>query len=270
MIAQQNVKFPGTGNQPQILLSKQANALGALYPHNFPTTQAQHFNLGVQHAFGAGFVVQSGVVYRHMIHGTPGSFLGTSVEFNHFNSLAGPVIPRCTVAQSSDPTAACSNGPINFWWPGATSQYKALLVKVNKRFTRRFQLTASYALQDSQSIGHVTQNLNNFFATYGPALPHHNLNISGFVDLPWGFQVSLISAFQSHPPLVPTIDGVHNAGTDVTDSGYTPLLALLGKGHSGFISNSDLPNLVNQYNSTIKGTVTPAGKTAIPRLAGQT
>jgi len=264
LIAQQNAKFPGTGNQPQILLSKQANALGALYPHNFPTTQAQHFNLGVQHEFGKGFVVQSDFVYRHMIHGTPGGFFGASVDFNHFNSLAGPAIPGCTVAQSSDPAAACSNGPINFWWPGATSQYKALLVKVDKRLSRRFQLTASYALQSSQSILDVTQNLNNFFATYGPDLPHHNLNISGFVDLPWGFQVALISAFQSHPPVAPTIDGFNNAGTDVTSSGYTPLLALFGKGYSGFISNSDLLKLVAQYNATIAGTLTPAGKTTIP------
>jgi hypothetical protein len=270
LIAQQNAKFPGTGNQPQILLSKQANALGALYPHDFPTTQAQHFNVGVQHAFGGGFVVQSDFVYRHMIHGTPGGFFGASVDFNHFNSLAGPVIPACTAAQSSDPNAACSNGPINFWWPGATSQYKALLVKVDKRLSHRFQLTASYALQSSKSILDVTQNLNNFFASYGPDLPHHNLNISGFVDLPWGFQVSLVSAFQSHPPVAPTIDGFNNAGTDVTSSGYTPLLALFGKGYSGFISNSDLLKLRAQYNATIAGTLTPAGKTAIPGLAGQT
>src|SRR5262249_13121558 len=250
----------GTGTQPQILLSKQANALGALYPHDFPTTQAQHFNVGVQHAFGKGFVLQSDFVYRHMIHGTPGGFFGASVDFNHFNSLAGPAIPRCTAAQSSDPAAACSNGPINFWWPGATSQYKALLVKMDKRLSHRFQLTASYALQSSQSIGDVTQNLNNFFASYGPDLPHHNLNVSGFVDLPWGFQVALISAMQSHPPVAPTIDGINNAGTDMTSSGYTPFLALFGKGYSGFVSNSGLRNLVNQYNSTIAGTLTSAGQ----------
>jgi hypothetical protein len=140
---------------------------------------------------------------------------------------------------------------------------------MDKRLSHRFQLTASYALQSSQSILDVTQNLNNFFASYGPDLPHHNLNLSGFVDLPWGFQVALISAMQSHPPVAPTIDGFNNAGTDVTSSGYTPLLAVLGKGYSGFLSNSDLLRLRNQYNSTIAGTLTPAGKSAIPQLAGQ-
>ena len=34
-------QIPGDGTPPQILLSKQANALGALYPHDFPTTQGQ-------------------------------------------------------------------------------------------------------------------------------------------------------------------------------------------------------------------------------------
>jgi hypothetical protein len=269
LIAQQNAKFPGTGTAPQILLSKQANALGALYPRDFPTTQAQHFNLGVQHELGAGIVLQADFVYRHMLHGTPGSFFGASVDFNHFNAITGPVIPACTPAQSSDPAAQCSNGPINFWWAGATSKYKALLVKVDKRFSHRFQLTASYALQSSQSIGDVTQNLVNFFATYGPDLPHHNLNLSGFVDLPKGFQVSLLSAFLSHPPVAPYISGFNNAGTDFTSSGYSPLLALLGKGFSGFISKSDLLKMVSQYNATIAGTLTPAGQTSIPGLSGQ-
>ena len=268
--AQQDAKFPGTGDQPQILLSKQANALGALYPHDFPTTQAQHFNAGVQHELGKGVVIQGDFVYRHVIHGTPGGFFGASVDYNHFNTLAGPVIPRCTAAQSSDPAAQCSNGPINFWWPGATSRYTALLVKVDKRFSRRYQLTASYALQSSKSVLDVTQDPTNFRATYGPDAPHHNLNISGFVDLPWGFQVSLVSAFQSHSPVAPFIGGLSNVGNlDTSNGGYTPLLELLGKGYSGFISNSDLRNLVGQYNLTFATTLTPAGKTPIPGLTGQ-
>ena len=46
--AQQDAKYPGTGDPPQILLSKQANALGALYPHDFPTSRAKHLNVGIQ------------------------------------------------------------------------------------------------------------------------------------------------------------------------------------------------------------------------------
>ena len=259
--AQQDAKFPGTGTDPQILLSKQANALGAIYPRDFPTTQAQHFNIGVQRELPWNVMLQADYVYRHMIHGTPGGFFGASVDFNHFNAIGGPKIPVCTGAQANDPAAECSSGPINFWWPGATSKYQALLVKVDKRFSHRFQFTTSYAFQDSKSILDVTQNLNNFFATYGPDLARHNLNISGIIDLPWKVQVSVVSQFLSHPPVAPTIGGFDNTGTNSPSGAYTPLLTVLGHEYSGFLSNSDLQKLVGQYNSTVAGTKTPAGTT---------
>src|SRR5262249_18067081 len=53
-----------------------------------------------------------------------------------------------------------------------------------------------------------------------------------------------------------------------TSSGYTPLLLLMGRQASGFISKSDLVAFVNRYNSTIAGTLTPAGKIPGP-TAGQ-
>ena len=256
--AQQDAKFPGTGTDAQINLSKQANALGALYPHDFPTTQAQHVNIGVQHEFPGGLVAQGDFVYRHTIHGTPGGFFGASVDYNRFNAIGGPVIRKCaTTAEANDPHAECSAGPINFWWPGATSKYKALLLKLDKRFSHRYQLTASYALQSSQSILDVTQNLNNFFATYGPDLPHHSLSVSGIVEVPWGFQLSMISTYISRGPVNPIISGFDDTGTNaVSGGGYTPLP---GHGFSGFMSKSDLVRLVGQYNASMAGTLTPAG-----------
>ncbi len=64
--------------------------------------------------------------------------------------------------------------------------YKALLVRLDKRFSSRYQFTVSYALQSSQSVLDVTQNLNDYFATYGPDAPHHNLGIGAMVDLKAG------------------------------------------------------------------------------------
>jgi hypothetical protein len=268
--AQQEAKFPGNGDQPQILLSKQANALGAIYPREFPTTQAQHFNIGVQHEFGNSIVAQADFVYRHMIHGTPGGFFGASVDYNRFNAIGGPIIPACTsFAQANDPNAECSSGPINFWWPGATSVYRALLVKVDKRFSHRYQFTASYAFQNSKSILDITQNLNDYFATYGPDLPRHNLNISGIVDLPWKVQVSVLSAFISHPPVAPFIGGVDNTGTNISSGGYTPLLKLLGHQYSGFLSVNDLRALVQDYNIRFAGQLTPAAVAGVPGLTTQ-
>jgi hypothetical protein len=262
--AQQDAKYPGTGDQPQILLSKQANALGALYPHDFPTTRANHYNVGFQRELTSDLSLQADLVYRKMLHGTPGGFFGASVDYNRFNAIGGPVIPVCaTTALANDPTAQCSSGPINFWWPGATSSYTGLLLKVDKRLSHRYQLSGSYALQNSKSIRDVSQNLNDYFATYGPDLPRHNLTISGLVDLPWRVQLSVLSTFLSRNPVAPTINGFDNSGTNISSSGYSPLLGLLGKGDADFLSNDDLRSLVNEYNSTIAGTLTPAGRAGV-------
>jgi len=265
--AQQDAKYPGTGDAAQILLSRQANSLGALYPRDFPTTRANHVNVGFQRELTADTVLQADVVYRKMLHGTPGGFFGTSVDFNRFNSLSGPVIPRCTAAQNNDPTARCSAGPINFWWPGAEAEYKALLLKFDKRLSNRYQFSASYALQSSKSILDITQNLDDYFATYGPDAPRHNVTLSGLVDLPWRFQVSLLSTFLSRPPVAPTINGYDNTGTNAVSGANTPLLAVLGRGYSDFLSKSELEDLVDEYNNTIAGTLTPAGQAGV--FAGQ-
>jgi hypothetical protein len=262
--AQQDAKYPGTGDQPQILLSKQANALGALFPRDFPTARTTHLNLGFQRQLTLDMAVQADVVYRKLIHGTPGGFFGASVDYNKFNSIAGPVIPACrTTAQANDATAQCSAGPINFWWPGATSEYKALLVRFDKRLSKRYQFTVSYALQDNQSVRDVTQNLDNFFATYGPDLPRNQLTVSAMIDLPWKFQVSVLSSNLSREPVAPIIQGFDNSGTNVSSSGYTPLLAVLGRGYSDFLTKQELESLVSDYNARIAGTLTPAGQAGI-------
>ncbi|HZF72477.1 MAG TPA: hypothetical protein VEZ51_03545, partial [Gemmatimonadaceae bacterium] len=265
--AQQDAKYPGTGDQPQILLSKQANALGALYPHDFPTVRANHFNLGFQRDLNGEMAVQADVVYRKMLHGTPGgaaNFFGASVDFNRFNAIDGPVIPRCaTTALANDPNAPCSSGPINFWWPGAEATYKGLLVRFDKRFSRRYQFTGSYAWQSSKSILDITQNLNDYFATYGPDLPRHNLTASATIDLPLKFQISVLSSYLSRLPVAPVINGFDNSGTNVSNTGYTPLLGILGSGYADFLSKSDLQSLVDQYNTTYAGTLTPAGRAGI-------
>ncbi len=262
--AQQEAKYPGTGDSPQILLSKQATALGALYPHDFPTAHANHFNAGVQRQLSNEMSLQADFVYRKGLNQTPGGFFGASVDYNKFNSIDGPIIPRCaTTAAASDPNAQCSSGSINFWWPGATSEYKALLVRLDKRLSHKYQFTVSYALQSSQSVLDVTQNLNDYFATYGPDSPHHNLTIAGLVDLKWRIQLSLVSTYLSRTPVAPLINGYDNTGTNTSNTGYTPLLSILGQGYAGYLSHDDLQNLVNQYNTQFAGTLTPAGKAGI-------
>ncbi len=131
---------------------------------------------------------------------------------------------------------------------------------MDKRFSRRYQLTGSYAYQNSKSIGDVTQNLNNYFAPYGPDLPKHVLNISGIVELPWGFQFSLISALVSPPPVSPQITGFDTTGTNTQSGAYSPIP---GVQYNSFLSHGDLQNLVTQYNSKYAGQITPAAAAGI-------
>jgi len=86
------------------------------------------------------------------------------------------------------------------------------------------------------------------------------LNISGIVDLPWGFQFSLLSTFISRPPVEPVIDGVDITGTNTQSSAYTPLP---GEQYNGWLSESQLTNLLGQYNSQYAGKPTPAGAAGI-------
>jgi hypothetical protein len=72
-----------------------------------------------------------------------------------------------------------------------------------------------------------------------------------------------LSAFLSRPPVAPIINGFDNTGTNVSSGGFTPLLGLLGKGYAGFLSAQELQDLVNQYNSTYAGTLTPAGRAGV-------
>ena len=260
IIKQNNAVLPGTGTTPQIQIAKQAGALGALYPHDFPTLQAQHFNIGVQHKVGAGVVVTADFAFRHTIHQTPGGFFGASVDYNHFNAVTGPVIPKCPAAQAYDPSAQCSNGPITFWYPGSNATYRAFLLKVDKRFAHHYQFTGSYALQNSKSVNNVSQNLFNYNSSYGPDLPRHNLNLSGIVETKWGIQMSLIASFVSRPPVQPFISGVDITGSDYTTGGVT---ILPGMSYNQFLSTSDLSKLVDQYNTTYAGKPTPAATAGI-------
>ena len=133
------------------------------------------------------------------------------VDLNRFNryinGVQTPVIPKCTAAQSSNPAAQCSNGGITFWTPAGHTTYNAMLVRLDKRFTHRFQLTASYALAANHGYGSIS-NYDNYAESYGPQGSRHTLNVSGVLDLPWGFQVGLISSMATSGPVNATVTNV--------------------------------------------------------------
>ena len=196
-----------------INISKQGTDL---FPNDYPAAYSRHITLGVQHQLRSDLVINADFVYRHSFKDEVGS-----LDYNRFFRLAGPVIPRCTTAaQAAQPLANCSTGPIGIRTPAGRSDYKALLIKVDKRFASRYQFTASYALTRQYGMNGIT-NLDNWFENWGPTGARHIFNLSGIVDLPGKFQVSFISSMSSRGPYRPQVSSVDLDG-DGIDTAFLP------------------------------------------------
>jgi hypothetical protein len=155
----------------------------------------------------------------------------------------------------------CSNGPITFWSPYGRTIYNGLLARLDKRFSNHLQFTASYALNDNHGYG-ALWNLDNYQASYGRTGSRHNLNISGVYELPWGFQIGLISAMATKGPVNPTVTNI-----DLTGSGGSTTMTIPGLSYNCLnagCSVSDLQNAVNNFNSTYAGKKDARGQTISP------
>ncbi|HEU0007780.1 MAG TPA: carboxypeptidase regulatory-like domain-containing protein, partial [Terriglobia bacterium] len=158
---------------------------------DYESAYALHFNLGVQRELAADLVLSADFVWRRFLH----TFL-SGIDYNRFNRQPqGSVIPRCTAAQRNDLTAVCSTGQITFDNTSGIAQYRGLLVRLEKRFSRGVQFLASYALASFQGsngpeVAGNGFNNDNWFENYGPMRTdqRHVLNVSGSVDLPWQFR----------------------------------------------------------------------------------
>ncbi len=194
----------------------QLNKAGAqLYPPDYPVQRSYHMNIGIQHQLRYDMVLSVDFVRRVFVN----TLLG-ELDYNRFNrrinGVQTPVIPRCTsAAQVSDPNAQCSNGAITFWTPAGRNVYNAMLVKLDKRMSNRILFTASYALTDQKGINGIA-NLDNWFQTWGPQGARHILNVSAIFDLPWGFQLGLISSTSSRGALMPSVSNVDLDGDGTT------------------------------------------------------
>ncbi|MBY0504881.1 MAG: carboxypeptidase regulatory-like domain-containing protein [Bryobacteraceae bacterium] len=195
-----------------INLSKQGTDI---YPYRYGPGYARHLTLGVQREVRKDLVVTADFVYRHGFREDLGA-----LDYNRFFRLAGPVIPRCTGTQAADPRANCSTGSIGIRTSAGRSVYRALLVKVDKRFSKRFQFLASYSLAAAQGMNGVT-NLDNWFENWGPMGGRHGLNVSGIVDLPYRVQLSFISSMGTRGPYRPQLGSVDLDG-DGQDTAFLP------------------------------------------------
>jgi len=235
-----------------------------LYPADFPLLHSYQTSLGVQRELPNNMVITVDWARRQGVHNNLGE-----QDMNRFARTAdglSPIIPRCATTPDFTVGHECATGGITFWVPEGRSVYDGLLVKVVKRFSQRYQFVTSYALQKLLTVNSAAANLDNFFASYGPALPRHNLNVAAVVDAPWGFKVSVNSSVISSNPVNPVITGI-----DLNGSGNTtfPLSeAAPGLNYNCFnygCGKSDLVKAIAYFNANVATAST--GKKALNGVA---
>lgn len=250
-------QLSGSGTDLGVRVINVSKTGSDLIPAYYPAPYSTHVNFGIQRELARDLVVTADIVSRQFVNQEIGS-----LDWNRFFRPQGPIIPRCaSAAQANDPAANCSLGQITVRTPAGRTNYKGLLVRVDKRFSKRWQLLGSYALTDQRGLNGIA-DLDNWFMTWGPQGARHIFNVSGIVELPWKFQFSFISSMASRGPVHPRITAIDLIGSGVDNS---PVPFLLYNSLNRGLGKAELAQAVDLYNSTYAGTRTPRGQLA-PRV----
>lgn len=224
-----------------------------LLAHDFAAPYSMHFGAGVQREVLPDLVVTADFVLRRFIRVNTGS-----VDLNRWNSAAGPVIPACSGQQALIPAAQCSTGPIGVQLSAGRAEYKGLLLRVDRRWSRNFQIGVAYALSSSVGLDEVRNN-SDWFESYGPTAGdrRHTLTVSGIVDLPWGLRLSQLTSFVSGPPFRTQVFGIDfNGDGTINDVLPGTKWNQLNRG----LDESGLRSVVAGYNRSLAGGRTPTGQ----------
>lgn len=227
---------------------------GILAASHLPEASAIHTSIGIQREVARDFVVTADFVYRRFRHFSTG---GGGFDLNHFNAARGPVLPICLGTQRSDPSASCSLGPIRVFSPIGRGAYRGLLVRADKRFSSRVQFLGSYAYASNlgTNFGNGFDN-DDRLASYGPVDRdvRHILSISGFLELPWRFQVGFAVTYNSKSPFSAFLGSI-NTGLDLNGDGTRGDLlqgTTVGQFNRG-LGKEDLQRLVTAFNQNFAG-----------------
>ncbi|HLG96013.1 MAG TPA: carboxypeptidase regulatory-like domain-containing protein [Bryobacteraceae bacterium] len=229
-------------------------------PGSNPIARSYQTSIGVQHDFGHNLVISADWARRQGENVSLGE-LDVNLFNRYINGAHLPVIPACATPNFT-PGVECSNGAITQWTDQGRSVYEGLLVKAQKRFSSHYQFIVSYALQNQNTM--TAWNLANWGAGYGPNIPRHNLNVSGYIDLPWGFVLSVNSSILSRTPQEPVIGSIELPGT-VLNTGSQALPGLPYSCGGISCGKSDLVTAVTNFNNTWAGQKDAKGAT-IPTL----
>jgi hypothetical protein len=265
LLAQQGSAIQGLLNQAGAAgvigadFFKAVTGNSVLIDPNIKLPYSESFSIGVQRELPWNMALNADFVFRRYLHSF---FQRDRALFNRAASLGGPMIPACTLAQATNPAVRCLNGPFEVIEGSGREDYKGLLVKLERRFTNRYQFTASYAYSRLRGFDY-NADLNNPFGVFGfgEADRPHIFSFSGVADLPKGFRAGLIMSLESGAPMSVKIPGVTALNSDLNGDGTSNDL-LPGTSFNTVnrdISRSDLRRLVDQYNAQFAGKPAPRG-----------
>jgi len=223
-----------------------------IYPTHYPMARSYQTSIGVQRELPWGMVVTADYARRVGINVSLGE-----IDQNLFTRYLGsptpvPVIPLCPTNPDYNPADNCSTGGITFWNGQGRAHYNALLMKVSKRLSNRVTFLVSYAYQQDKTDASNNLDNLNYMSSYGEDLPHHNLNISGTINLPWGFLLGVNSSIISRRPQIAQVSGLDLPGT--APSGSTEALPGLTFNCLGAsCGKSDLQKAIANYNTNYAG-----------------
>src|SRR5216684_2522744 len=224
---------------------------GRLDSNDLPTPYSMQYNAGIQRQLGWNSVIDVNFIYTRTTH-----------EFVHDAHIANFFLGNGAPRLRGDGTLPTNC--IQLVTADGYSGYRALTIKYDKRFSKRFQYTASYALSRLNTTntdglgqgGGVLVNRNND-ANYGPGQLDRTqrLTMNGIVELPGGFRLSLLSTHSTGLP-----QSIIVGSADINGDGLNgDLLPGTHRGSMGRdIDSVDQVNaLIRNYNQTFAGKLNP-------------
>ena len=214
------------------------------------TPYSMHYTLGVQRELPHSMLLSVDGEFKQTVHEV------MSADYNLYQDVRGSVDPKYQ--------------GVSFYQTGATAQYRALLVTLQKRYAKRYQFLGSYALSrfvglngSGLFLGSGVSNKENWYDSFGPqgSDRRQRFVFSGTVDLPWRIQVAAISEATSRGPANLT-GGNYDYNGDGTRGDRIPGTTA-NEMYRG-ISESDLAALVAQFNQQFAGTKDAQGQTIKP------
>ena len=242
---------------------KTVSTTSVLIDPNIRIPYSLSYSFGIQRELPLNTLLSADFVLRRYLNTF---FQRDRALWNRTAAFGGPTVRPCTAAEAVNPTVRCLNGPFEVLEGSGRSEYRALLTKLEKRFTDRYQFTAAYTWSRMRGFDYGRDISNPFaFPGFQGGDRRHSFVFSGLARLPWGINASLIATYESGAPLSAVIPGANNSDLngDGTNNDFLPGVGWnqLNRG----IDAAGLRALVDQYNSGFAGKTAPRGG-LLPRI----